>query len=400
MSTSTLQASKPTAPRERIVIIDILRGYALLGILLANILFFSSPTNLIGGPFSYWDTTLDQLFEGLTRVFVEGAFYSIFSFLFGLGIALQLGRGEGDNARVARVRRRLLILIGFGLLHGLLIWYGDILLPYAVGGLLLLLFRRLRVPGLLVWAVLGLGLSTLIYLASALSSGAGGLPDWYSAANFLDTYRDGGYAEILALRARIFALDLLDLPFLLPNLLWLFLVGLVAGRLELFARIDDHLPLFGRTLVVSLLFALLLKGAYAWSLLHQDPLPIGLVSFGTGGPALAFVYMTGLTLLHRREFWQRLLRPLAAVGKMALTNYLAQSVICSLIFYGYGLGYYGQLGPAATFVIALAIYAVQIALSVLWLRFFRFGPVEWLWRTLTYGERQPLRRRQRQQPST
>ncbi|MDZ7705875.1 MAG: DUF418 domain-containing protein [Trueperaceae bacterium] len=391
MSATTSDAQQPTAPRQRIVIIDILRGYALLGILLANILFFSSPTNLIGGPFSYWEGPLDRVAEGATRVLVEGAFYAIFSFLFGLGIALQLGRGEGSAAQVARVRWRLFILIGFGALHGIFVWYGDILLPYAVGGLVLLLFRRFRVAGLLVWAVLGLGLSSLIYLASALSSG-GSLPDWYSAANFLSTYRDGSYPEILALRVRIFLFDLIDLPFLLPNLLWLFLMGMVAGRLELFARVRDHLPLFRRALVVGLLFALALKGAYAWSLVRGDPLPVGLVSFGTGGPALAFVYICGLTLLHQRAFWSRLLGPLAAVGKMALTNYLAQSVVCSLIFYGYGLGYYGQLGPAVTVVIAFAIYGVQIVLSVLWLRAFRFGPMEWLWRTLTYGERQPLRR--------
>lgn len=384
VNASTMDA--PTAPEARLVTVDILRGIALLGIFTVNMLFFS-------GPYGYFGVTaaqneLERWLEGGVRILAQGAFYSLFSFLFGLGLALQLRRGR---AALPRFRRRLLILLGIGLVHAVLIWYGDILLAYAAGGFVLTLFAFQRNWLLVAAAFSFFALSCAAYL-TPFDPGLAGHAPWLSQSTFDQTFESGSYAEVVRFQARLAERELLNLPSFLPTVLWLFLLGLLAGRGGLFERPNRHM--WWGILLTALPVALVFKGFYAlWFVTETySPLSVG-YSFAIGGPALMFVYLALLALMLQNPNWRRRLAPFGFAGRMALTNYLTQSVVCTLLFNAYGLGYYGELGLSATLPLALAIFTAQVLLSRLWLGRFRFGPAEWVWRSLTYGAPQPLRRR-------
>jgi uncharacterized protein len=185
--------------------------------------------------------------------------------------------------------------------------------------------------------------------------------------------------------------------FFLPSVFAMFLLGVYAGRKGIFQGIPGHLPFFRRVFGWGL--AVGLTGNLVYATLSEVgnrfvPSPVSLlaqVGHTYGAPALAVAYGAGLTLLMQRPGWSARLAPLASVGRMALSNYLLQTLVCTTIFYSYGLGLFGSVGPAAGILLTVVIYLAQIPLSVWWLSRFRFGPVEWIWRTLTFGRRQPMR---------
>lgn len=383
MSTSP-PPDAPTAPDTRLVTLDILRGIALLGIFSVNMLFFS-------GPYGYYGTAaaqneMERWLEAFVRVFAQGAFYSLFSFLFGLGLALQLRRGP---AALPRFRRRLFFLLLIGLVHAIFIWYGDILLAYAVGGFVLTLFAFRRSWVLILGALSFFGLSSLGYL-TPLSLGFASSAPWLSFGSFSEVFSSGSYPEVVRFQALMAEREMLNLLGFLPTVLWLFLLGLLAGRKGLFSAPNRRV--WVGILLAALPVALIFKGFVAyWFLTDTDSrLSVG-YSFGVGGPALMFVYMSSLTLLLGREEWRRRLAPFGLTGRMALTHYLTQSIVCTLVFNAYGLGYFGELGLSVTLPLVLVIYALQVLFSRVWLARFRFGPAEWLWRSLTYGAWQPIR---------
>ena len=375
----------PTPPEARIVTIDILRGIALLGIFSVNMLFFS-------GAYGYFGITAAQNgfergLEGVVRVFAQGAFYSLFSFLFGLGLALQLRRGP---VALPRFRRRLAVLFGIGLVHAVLIWYGDILLTYAVGGFVLTLFAFRKAWVLVVGALIFFALSVLAYL-TPFSLGFAGRAPWLNLNAFNRVFETGTYLEVVRYQAQLAGREILNLPSFLPTVLWLFLLGLLAGRRGLFGR-PNRRAWYG-VLLTALPVALVFKGVYAYWFFTgtYNPLAVG-YSFAIGGPALMFVYLALLTRLLEDSAWQRRLAFFGATGKMALSNYLTQSVVCTLIFNAYGLGYFNELRLGVSLMLVLIIFALQVVFSRVWLGRFRFGPAEWVWRSLTYGAAQPLRR--------
>jgi uncharacterized protein len=374
--------------------IDTLRGVALLGILLVNMLAFSGPWLDEVTPLSFWSSPADRWAEWGVLVLAEGAFYSAFSLLFGLGFALQLRRGERrGEATLPRYRRRLLWLLAIGLVHLLLIWFGDILTHYALIGLLLLPFARTPIPTLLRWSAALLALASLLYLAAGGAVASERLTG--DATALVHLYRDGAVGDILAQRLDDGVVALLATPLLAPGLLWLFLLGFAAGRAQLFTDLRGAAPLLRRVRALAFPVALICKGLYGWLLLARPDNPFGtLLSTGLGGPALGIVYLTSLALLLSDPAWLVRLRPLATLGRMALSNYLAHSLVFTLLFYGYGAGLYGRLGPAITLWFALGVIVLQLALSRWWLARFRFGPVEWLWRSLTYSRAQPWRQRE------
>ena len=362
----------PTQPTKRIASLDTLRGFALFGVLVVNVLqAYTGPSG--GG--------IDRFVASAIRVLGEGTFYPMFSFLFGLGFALQLRKGE---AVLPVFRRRLFVLLGFGLVHGFLIWRGDILAAYALLGLLLPSFRHFGDRRLVLSAGVGWLLSLL--LVSPLSST---LPNPASLETSL--YATGDYLSITALRAAEYSADLLGGTIIFGGqLLGLFLLGYLVGRRGV-AEVAANRPWLLRVFAASLAVALPIFGLYLYTVLRGDAVTgwTYLLEYFVASPFLGFAYLAGLSLLLQRETWQRRLRFLSPVGRMALSNYLGQSALCTLIFYGYGLGYYGQLGAATTLLISLGIFAVQVVVSALWLRFFQYGAVEWLWRTLTYGRVPP-----------
>jgi len=375
----------PTAPEARLVTLDILRGIALLGIFIVNMLFFS-------GPYGYFGATaaqneLEQWLEGFVRIFAQGAFYSLFSFLFGLGLALQLRRGR---AALPRFRRRLFVLLLIGLVHATLIWYGDILLTYAAGGFVLTFFAFRRSRVVVAWALVFFVLSSTAYL-TAYDLGLAGRAPWLNLRAFSEVFGSGTYLEVVRYQAQLVWREILNLPSFLPTVLWLFLLGLLAGRSGLFERPNRRV--WWGILLAALPVALIFKGFYAYWYITEtyNPSSVG-YSFAIGGPALMFVYLALLTLLLQRPTWARRLALFGLAGRMALTHYLTQSVVCTLLFNAYGLGYFNELRLSVTLPLVLVIFALQVLFSRFWLARFRFGPAEWVWRSLTYGARQPLRR--------
>jgi uncharacterized protein len=186
----------------------------------------------------------------------------------------------------------------------------------------------------------------------------------------------------------------------LPKILAMFLLGFYVYRRGYFQNLSNHQPFIRKVLRYGLFLGLIGNITFAWLAGNEAAFPpsaagiFGVIAYAFGVPALAFFYIALVATLWQKSVWQKLLAFLAPVGRMALTNYLLQTVICVIIFYGYGLGQFGKVGALASTLIAFGIFSVQILLSVLWLKYFAYGPIEWIWRQLTYRQRLDLRRTQ------
>ena len=384
----------------RIELLDALRGFALFGILLANILYWSGWVLVTEAERNAMATPAEQLWQyRFHHLMIDGKFYTLFSFLFGAGFALQLDRLEqrGSNG-VSIYRRRLGVLLGFGLLHSLVIWDGDILTLYALLGFLLPFFRPLGDRALLAWAA---ALIFAVPVAGVLSFQALGLHPERSFYAFSDGILSVfGWSPGLDIALRVLpAASLADVvvwnlsgtPFSwglrveswrIPKILGIMLLGVWAGRRLASGSLISNRTLNRRVLIVGLLVGLPLSLAYA---LIPDLSQTSLPSL-IGTVPLALAYAAAFVLAWPRL--HRLLGLFAAPGRMALTNYLAQSMLGALIFYGIGLGLIGQLSPLVIYAVAIAIFAAQAGLSAWWLKGHAQGPMEALWRRLTYGRRQ------------
>ncbi|MGD8625802.1 MAG: DUF418 domain-containing protein, partial [Anaerolineae bacterium] len=372
MSGRQSRKAAPVQAHERIEFVDILRGFALLGVLAANMYSYAGTSY---NPQSYAEP-IDRAIVLLTRFFVEAKFYSLFSLLFGWGLSVQMMRAEARGARfVPLYLRRMAILFLFGLIHAFFVWKGDILATYALFGCLLLLFRK-RSNGFILAAS---GLALLLVIVVTLPA-LDGFRTWYTnATDFLrpGTYSEGLYAsgtywEITRLRFQEYVAG--DSWFILwfGNMFSMFLLGLYVGKRRIFHDLDQHLTLIRLVLVGGLIAGVAFTGLYALTLVRPNLVPGGIqwaLSRGArtiGAPALMLFYVCTLILLVRREAWHRRLAPLASVGRAALSNYLAQSVIGTLLFYSYGLGLYGQIDPLLVLILTVVILVIQIRLSEWW----------------------------------
>lgn len=404
----------PLTPSERIAWIDVLRGLAIFGILLENMLFFGGPSNLLQMDQPWWSSPIDRIVVWAIQWLEQGKFYSLFSFLFGLGMALQMQRIEAHGGRFVRVCvRRLVVLLLIGLCHATLVWWGDILTTYAVLGFVLLAFRIRGDKTLVFWSlvcwlvpvVLVAGVTGLVALVRLFPEGATALEQNVAARQEMlvqlahysvASYAHGSYAEILAQRVLDLQQAWIGTAFAAPGIFMMFLLGLWAGRRGLVDDPAEHPRLLRRLLLWGLPLGLLCHLGYVLSLgsgSRSEPSPVqlgGYVLYTLGLPPLTFGYAAAVVLLAGRAGRVGLLAPLAAVGRMSLTNYLVQSLLCTTLFYSYGFGLYGRIGPALGLVPTVLIYTGQVFFSVWWLRRFRFGPLEWLWRSLTYGQIQPM----------
>lgn len=393
----------PIGARERITLLDALRGFALAGVLLANLRDFSlyglldepARAALAGARFDAWaDTALD--------VFIGGKAMTLFALLFGVGFALQLQRAGNDARARARFARRMLVLLGIGLLHAWLLWWGDILRYYALLGLLLIPCARWSSRRLVLWGLFVTLLATSLVQPLMVGwSGRFGDGDAIRTAA-LAAFRHGGWAEML--RANI------QYDLYLHATAWS-LVFFTLGRLLLGAGLGlggwlqapaRHRAQWLRLLwtclpaglALTLCFALQdrdLLGRWTYGL---DPLPARMVSRFLRNAAYlltALGYLSGFVLAWLHPRGQRALAWLAPMGRMALTHYIGQTVAGIALFYGVGLGIGPRHGMAAVLVAFVMIFAAQAWLGRWWLARFRFGPLEWVWRSLTYGSRQPLR---------
>ena len=404
----------PVPPEERVELIDVMRGFAVFGILLVNMPLFFSPIYLHVTSVEWWPGMLDRIVRHTTALVAQGKFYTIFSFLFGVGLAIQVERANRTGRPFAGLfARRLFWLAVIGAAHAFLIWFGDILLLYALLGFGLLALRNLSDRGLLIWIAILLLVPILLMTAiTGLVVVGRALPDSGDAIDRAlaesrqetiaaieptrATYAEGSFAEVMRARARqvgvVFSFSMISAP----QILALFLLGLLVGRRRWLqspanpsARLRGFLPLaLGVGIAGNLVMVATLERVDP-----NSPSLLGLVQWvalSVGAPALSFAYLGGIALLHQRRGWRTRLSPLACVGRMALTNYLMQSVVFTLLANGYGLGLYGRVSPATGLGLTLALYGIQLPLSVWWLNRFRFGPAEWVWRSLTYRRWQPM----------
>ena len=404
MSKVEKQPSKATPVRadERIEFVDILRGLAIFGILVENMEIFSVlPSALDQLP----SQPGDLLIKTLRLFLVDGKFFTMLSFLFGWGMTVQMARTEARGGRfVPLFLRRLFILLIFGALHGTLIWAGDILIVYALSALPLLLFRKCSHKVLLVAAgfalLFSIVMNTPVEAIAPFQAWYADLTDSLRSGNYPEIlYATGTYLEITRRRVQDFIAWRSQLIHYFGNAFGMFLLGMYVGKRKIFQEIRQHLPLLRQVMQIGLGIGvplhIFLFSTYIWQPGRVSSEHVRAVQWGTAtiaGPALMMFYVSGIILLVQKEEWHRRLAPLANVGRSSLSNYVFQSVICTLIFYNYGLGLIGRVDLPLGLILTVVIFLVQIWLSKWWFDRYQFGPLEWLWRTLTYGKRQPLRR--------
>jgi uncharacterized protein len=371
----------PLDPSTRIDAIDVLRGIALFGVLAVNLvtefrvsIFQQFLPELAQG------TSADRAVQSFVSLALESKAFSLFSLLFGLGLVIQFERLARSGSPLRWLVRRLAVLLVIGLIHLILIWNGDILTEYALAGFVVL--PILFAPR---WALLaGCAAFLLLYLIlpSLALPVSWPTPAWMqqhvNEANAV--YATGNAADVLRFSIReIRALLPLHI-YVFPRTVALFLLGVFIWRTGLFKETSKKVAILFPAASVCLIVGWLLTST-APNVLS----PLAPVFLALGYAASVIWLMTFATV-------GRWLEPVGALGRMAFTNYLLQSVVFGWIFFGYGLGLFGKLGAASTMAIGAVVYGIQVLLSSWWLRRFRFGPVEWLWRTLMYGTRQPMAR--------
>ena len=393
----------PVKPSERYVILDALRGFALIGIILANYPEFSLYT------FQSAETAASMPSAGIDRVvrflqyfLVDGKFYTLFSLLFGIGFSIIIShaaeRGDG-GFRLFYRRMAVLVLIGF--VHLMFIWSGDILMLYALMGMALPLFRGVSDKALLRWAAFFVLLPVFVDAATSLLGVSLSAPavraQWHycrmygiTEENFgywlrdADTYRE--VFQFLVQGALVRVQEFVDGNRYF-KVLGLFVIGFYIGRRKLYVDLAEHKPLLRKVSSVGFFLGLPLSLVYAWSAVNGHP-------FGAAGHSvlylvsvypLGFAYAAWLCLLYLKSREAAVWRWLAAPGRMALTNYIGQSVVGMFLFYGIGFGLGAGVGLAQTELTALAVFAFQVLFSWIWLRYCQFGPLEWVWRMLNYG---------------
>jgi len=390
----------PVSLSERIQFIDVLRGMALFGILAANMRAFFAPLDAYGFIQVLYPGRADVIAQWMIDAFIQVKFVTIFSFLFGLGFAIQMSRAEERGVKfLGFYPRRLLALALFGIIHGLLIWAGDILLTYALSGAILLLFRKRQQKTLLWWA------GSLFSLPIVVSIVFLGLwfsrwrpawmipkpPEMDKLHAIINIYAHGTVRQMLvqnwknwlhALPTQLFAIYAFGL----------FALGMWVWRAGIVQNLDQYKPVLKKVCAWCLPIGLIANIYIATVLAVVRPGQVSYFAWAAG--AITFLsahilsagYVSGLALLFLNENRRRYLMPFAAVGRMALTDYLMQSLVMTLFFYHYTTGLYGRVGPAIGIGITIVFYAAQVWFSNWWLKTHRFGPMEWLWRGMTYGK--------------
>lgn len=395
----------PTTERQRYLILDALRGIALMGIALANYPEFALWTFLGGEEQAAMPTAaIDRVVRYLQYMLVDGKFYTIFSILFGIGFSLILER-HGRRLFV----RRVMILLVIGFLHLMFIWSGDILLLYAVGGLLLTLFIGLKDKILLVLALalilIPVGLDAITEFGG-VDFASPFYQAWWNQAeiqginedNFASWLRDAhSYDQVFAFLTQGAYERIWEFVegHRLPKVVGLFILGYLIGKHRLYTRLQD-IPL--RSIVLcTAVFALPISALYAWSAVCNHPWgrTIHSLLYAISVIPLALVYITGICKLFLQKQESTLFRSLSAPGRMALSNYISQSLVGIILFYGLGFGLGTTFGLVHVELTALAVFIIQVLLSKLWLHWFHFGPLEWIWRMMTYGRYFPPKKQTR-----
>ncbi|MCG7344662.1 DUF418 domain-containing protein [Sporosarcina sp. ACRSL] len=378
----------------RIESLDTLRGFALLGIFIANMLIFHSPYFYIDAH-SYFSTPSDVASYKLINIFVEASFYPIFAMLFGYGLNMQYEKAIAiGTSHVPMMAKRLAILMGFGLIHALFVWSGDVLFTYALMGFIMLAAIRLPKKWLLWIALIVYLIPTflfigLIYLLAKLDPNQlmDGFVDIQQIELAITAYAHGTYGEAFVFRFSEWLIYGLMNAFLGAFMvLPLIMLGALFSKLKLFERASEMKVRIALVGVIALAAGIFIK---SWPYMDSHAYHNQLIQQLLGGPILAIGYASVIILLCQLPIFRTIFRPVSKAGRMSLTTYLMQSIIATTIFYGYGFGLYGKVDIETGTLIAVGIFAIQVIFAELWLLKFRMGPFEWLWRKGTYGKNMP-----------
>ena len=395
----------PVKPSERYIILDALRGFALLGVCLANYPEFSLYTFQPAETAAAMPSAgIDRVVRFLQYMFIDGKFYTLFSLLFGMGFSIIISHAAqrgGGGFKLFYRRMAVLALIGF--IHLMFIWSGDILMLYALMGMVLPLFRNVSDRGLLGWAAFFLLLPVVVdattqALGVRLSAPAVEA-QWYYCGKYGITEENFGYwlrdadsyrevFQFLVQGALVRVQEFVDGNRYF-KVMGLFIIGYYVGRRKLYAGMAARKRQLRKLAAAGFALGVPLSAVYAWSAVNGHPLGTSAhtVLYLVSVYPMGFAYVGCLCLLYVKAEHAAVWRWLAAPGRMALTNYIGQSVAGMFIFYGIGAGLGAGVGLAATELVALGVFALQALFSMAWLRYCQFGPLEWVWRMLNYGKR-------------
>ena len=401
----------PVTERQRYIILDALRGFALLGIAIANFPEFSLWTFLSKEATAAMPTAqVDGVVRWAEYLLVDGKFYTLFSLLFGIGFSIIIGNAEKRGANGFRIfYRRMTVLLVMGLLHLCFLWSGDILALYALMGMLLPLFRNYSNRTLLRWAafllLLPIGIDAMVELFSLQPAswffdkmwnwcGVFGINEDHYAYWLQEQTTYTGMLQFLVQGAFERMTEFIDGNRYF-KVLGLFVLGFYIGRNRLYARLEEIRPLLRKVLVVGFAWGLPLSFVYAYSCMMHHPWGLtahtALYTFSVF--PLAFGYVATMALAYLRFGETTLTRFFATPGRVALSCYIGQTLFGILLFYGVGFGLGAHIGLVWVLLITLAVFLVEVLFAHLRLRYFHFGSLEWIWRMLTYGKYIRLRKK-------
>lgn len=409
----TPERLRPVEFKERVLLLDILRGFAILGIFIMNLEAFTfywalNDVQKAAVPLARYD----QSVAFVQFMLLEGKFYSIFSLLFGIGFAIYLAKSTQQVSILPLFRRRLAMLLLIGFIH-LLLWTGDIVAFYALLGFVLIPFRRFSNSALLILATLSIlspigwyalkmsnpvifDLSQWVYKAGENLSSKQGIN---SGQDFYNAMRRVDFLEMIKMNVVGIFFRYGDLLFQSRafKVFGMFLLGLVIGRTHFYNKLRENKKLLWFIFIGGITIGLpanYIMATYKESPAYYQLKADGLrqtIAYAFGVAPLAMAYASLVALLYLNEPFRKLLNLMAPAGKMALTNYFMHSIIGLLAFTGLGFSF-NPIGPAAWTIFALIVFLFQIVISSIWLRFFIYGPLEWLWRSATYKKWQPMRK--------
>lgn len=400
----------PTTQKERILSLDVLRGFALLGILLINIQSFAMPSSAYLNPSSYGDLTgINKWVWIISYVLGDMKMMAIFSTLFGAGVMLVIERARSRTGNPTSLHyKRMFWLLVFGLIHAHLIWSGDILVTYAVCGMFVFLFRNKSIKTLIILGLVFIGIHSLIYWFFGFSLQflpedqiAEMTADWAPSDSMQSeeiAKITGSLSEQIGTNSKNALLIETFVFFIL--FFWrasgLMMIGMALYKSGILSAAKSS-AFYKKGMLWGWLlgFPLVIFGVYQnfaqnWS--YDYSMFLGTQPNYWGSLGVSFGYLCMTMLMVKSDSFSWLKQRLAAAGQMAFTNYISQSVICVFIFWGVGFGLFGQLERIYQLLIVIAIWILQLSWSKPWLDKYRFGPLEWLWRSLTYGKRQTLKK--------
>ena len=416
-----LRYLQPTGKTNRIAEVDIIRGFALFGVLLVNVVAFNSLLFAQTDPMYYLtlppgqEALIDQIGSVIIRIFAEAKFYPIFSFLFGLGFYIFMDRAEqkyqqrsyknlgNTENQIFKPRqlfkRRCFFLLLFGIVNLVFIWYGDILHTYGILGFLLLFFIKKEPKQIKGWIVGLFTISILLYVVLGFFTelaiqmkGSEAIASSELLQMSKEVYTEGSFLSVVSFRlTQEIPMVLGNLLFWAPKILAMFLLGILSGKLKIFHDIAGNWNLIVKTAKITGGISLITTISTLFFGFQVFPLPAVVLTpleilFGElTSIFLSIFYISAVIILIRLNKFTKLFEYLKYTGQMALTNYLVQCFVCSLVFYGYGLGYLNNMSITGGILFTILLFIIQMIYSKAWLTRHSYGPLEKLWRQLTYG---------------